>query len=231
MSGLEPLPGGEWPPPEPLPHSTGRVRRSARRVRQGATAAAGAVGGRATAAYDRAVERVLLSPDRVATADEALARLAADEGAEAVADNVQRIVMLTTPLVRRFMAARKLPGLRRFPVVLAASTAVATGAAVKAGVAEVRMLAALLAHRIETETGLPADPALVKKLAVELYRSPSRTPSLEDRRPKAGRLLPRWALAAATGSNTRKRAEKALRAAEQLNAEAFAAAWAAEAGG
>lgn len=223
MSGLEPLAPGEWPDDD---ESAGRVRRVVRRAGSGARRAAGRAGGRATAVYDSAIERVLTTPDRVASADEALARLEQEEGAEAIADNVQRIVVLATPLVRRFMAARKLPGLRRFPVVLAASTVVATGAAVKAGVAEIRMLAALVANRIEEETGRPADPALVKKLAVELYRDPNRSPSIEDRRVKAGRLLPRWALAAATGSSTRRRAERALHAAEQLNAEAYAAAWA-----
>lgn len=201
--------------------------RMGRRVRDRAAAAASALGDRAASAYDRAVERVLLSPERVATAEDALAGLGRDEGGEALADNVQRIVMLATPLVRRFSGVRRLPGVRRIPVVLAASTAVATAAAVKAGVAEVRALSALVAYRIEAETGVPADPALVKKLTVELYRHPSRFPDLADRRARAGRLVPRWALAAATGSSTRKRAEKALRAGERLDVPAVLAAWSA----
>jgi len=57
----------------------------------------------------------------------------------------------------------------RVPWVLVASTSVSLTTTIRAGVREVRVIGSLLAHRLEQETGAAADPALVKKLAVELY--------------------------------------------------------------
>jgi hypothetical protein len=40
-----------------------------------------------------------------------------------------------------------------------------------------------LAHRLERATGAPSEPALVKKLAIDLYLDPKRTLHLTDGRP------------------------------------------------
>ena len=90
------------------------------------------------------------------------------------------------------------------------------------------MLASLVAHRLEQGTGVPADPALVKKLAIDLYLNPKRAPDLADDRLHLVRLGRRWVLSGAFGRNTSKQAAKALDAAERLDAAELAARWAAE---
>jgi hypothetical protein len=50
------------------------------------------------------------------------------------------------------------------PWVLVASSTVCIGVTVKAGVRKLQVLAALLAHRFEHETGALPEPALLQKL-------------------------------------------------------------------
>jgi hypothetical protein len=88
---------------------------------------------------------------------------------------------------------------------------------VRAGVREVRVIGSLLAYRLEQATGVPADPALVKKLAVELYLAPKRDPDVATLELPLARLARKWLLRGVFGRNTRKAAEKALDAAEQLD--------------
>jgi len=124
------------------------------------------------------------------------------------------------PLVR--MAAR---GARftRAPWVMVASSVLTTGVAVRTGVRELQVLASLIAHRIEQTAGAPADPALVRKLAIDLYLHPKRPPDLTDDGLHLVRLSRRWVLSGAFGRNTSKRAERALDAAERLDAATLAA--------
>src|SRR4029078_7458291 len=122
---------------------------------------------------DDLVDRVLRNEERVATAAEGKLLIAADDGMEEVADRVQRFVAVATPTVRVLARGARFT---RVPWVLVASTGVSLTTTVRAGVREVRVIGSLLAFRIEQATGTPADPALVKKLAVVLYLSPGRTP-------------------------------------------------------
>jgi hypothetical protein len=174
------------------------------------------------ALVDRAVDRVLLTGERVASPLEAREKLRRREDTEALADNVQRVVVLATPIVRTFVRSVRFT---RVPWVLVASTSVSIGLAVRNGVRELQVLAALLAHRLEQATGAPADPALVKRLAVELYLEPKRAPDLVGGRLRVGRLTRRWLLRGAFGRTTEKQARRALEAAGRLDVEAVLAAW------
>ena len=165
---------------------------------------------------------MLTSSERVTSAAEGRALLASRESAEAVADRLQKLVVLTVPAMR--MAAR---GARftKIPWVMLASTVFTTGLTYRAGVREVQVLGALIAHRIEEATGQPADPALVKKLAVELYRRRGSGP-ISDRRLRLRRLLRRWMFRGALGRETGKAATKALDAAERLDVRSVVDRWA-----
>ena len=175
------------------------------------------------ALVDRAIDRVLLTGERVASPAEAKSMLRRREDTEALADNIQRVVVLATPVVRTF--AR---GLRftRVPWVLVASTTVSVGLTVRNGVRELQVLAALLAHRLEHASGEPADPALVKRLTVALYLDPKRAPDLGSERPRLGRLTRNWVWRGAFGRHSDKQARRALDAAGKLDVEAVLAAWA-----
>ena len=89
----------------------------------------------------------------------------------------------------------------------------------------IRDRSSLIAYRLEQATGTPADPALVKKLAVDLYLHPRRTPSLNNERPRIVRLTRKWLLGGAFGRKTQRRASRAFDAAERIDAAALAAEW------
>jgi hypothetical protein len=169
-----------------------------------------------------AVARVLLSDDRVTSAAEGRRRLAGQEGSEELADKVQRVVVLATPVVR--MAARGAK-FTRIPWAMVASSSVSMGIAVRTGVREIQVLSSLVAHRIEEATGASADPRLVEKVAVDLYLDPKRKPDLTDDRLRLVRLTRKWVLLGAFGRSTSKRAGKALDAAERLDGGDVAARW------
>ena len=123
---------------------------------------------------DDLVDRLLRTDERVATAAQGKLLIAADDGMEDVADRVQRFVAVATPAVRVLARGARFT---RVPWVLVASTAVSLTTTLRAGVRELRVLGSLLAHRLEQATGTPPDPALVTKLAVELYLAPSESPT------------------------------------------------------
>ena len=162
---------------------------------------------------------MLLSDTRVTSAAEAKRVLAGTADTEALADNVQRVVVLAVPILR--VAAR---GARftRLPWAIVASSTVAIGIAVHAGVRELQVLAALLAYRFEQATGAPSDSKLVKKVAVDLYLSPKRKPDLSDDKLRLVRLTRKWVFGGAFGRETSKRAARALDAADRLDAAELA---------
>ena len=165
--------------------------------------------------FDQAIDRILLSPERVRSAAEGKRLIAADDDAEGLTDTLQRVAVIATPIVRTL--AR---GARWLPRVPWASLIVT----LRAGVHEVRVLGSLIAHRLEQATGRPADPALVKQLTLELYLSPGRTPRL-DGGLRLGKLVRRWVFRSAIGKDTRKAANKALDAAERLDVATLEALW------
>ena len=163
---------------------------------------------------DDLIDRVLRTDERVATAAEGKLLIAADDGMEDAADRVQRFVAVATPAVRIFARGARFT---RVPWVLVASTAVSLTTTTRAGVREVRVLGSLLAYRLEQATGTPADPALVKKLAVELYLAPKRKPDVASLDLPLAQLARKWLFRGVFGRDTRRAAEKALDAAERLD--------------
>lgn len=171
---------------------------------------------------DRAIDHVFLTGERVASAAEGRRRLAGDEETEALTEDIQRVVLLAVPVVRILARGARLA---RVPWVMVATGAVSVGIAVRTGVREVQVLAALIAHRLEEATGAPADPALVKKLAIDLYLYPKRKNHLADDKLRLVRLTRRWVFLGALGRKTSKRAAKALDAAERLDLASLHGQW------
>jgi hypothetical protein len=171
----------------------------------------------------RAVDRVVLSDERVTSAAEGKRLLAGEAETEALADNIQRVVVLATPVVRRLARGAKFT---KVPWVMVASSSISVGVAVRNGVRELQTLASLVAYRLEQATGSPADPALVKKLAIDLYLEPRRAPDPTRDKLRIVRLTRKWVLSGAFGRNTSKRAARALDAAERLDAAGLEEAWA-----
>jgi hypothetical protein len=171
---------------------------------------------------DAAVDRVLLTEERVTSAAEGRRRLAGASDTEALSDKVQRVVVLATPIVR--VAAR---GARftRLPWAMIASSSVSIGLTVRTGVRELQVLASLVAYRLEQATGAPSDPRLVEKVAIDLYLNPKRVPDPTDSRLRLVRLTRKWLLLGAFGRGTSKRAGRALDAADRLDAKELAARW------
>ena len=164
--------------------------------------------------YDDLLNRVLTTPDRVTSAAEGKRLLAQDDDAEELTDRMQRLVMLGVPVVRTLARGARFT---RIPWVLVGSTVASTTMTIRAGVREVRVLASLVAYRLEQTTGAPADPALVKKLTLELYLHPRRQPDVSDRSLPLARLVRRWLFRGALGRDTTKVAGRALDAAERLD--------------
>jgi hypothetical protein len=202
----------------PVTQQRGRLTRLRARATSGGSDLVEAVG----ALVHSAVDRVLLSDERVTSAADAKRLLAGEADAEALADKIQRVVVLAVPFVR--MLAR---GARysRVPWAMVASSSVSIGMTVRTGVRELQLLAALVAYRLEEATGAPADPALVEKLAIDLYLHPSRTPAVTDDKLHVVRLTRKWLVRGAFGRTTARRWSKALEAAEKLDAEQLAARW------
>jgi hypothetical protein len=171
---------------------------------------------------NRAVDEVLLGDRRVASAAEGTRLLAGEEQSDALADDIQRIVLLAVPVVRVLARGARVV---KLPWVVIASTAIAVGIAVRTGVREIQTLSSLLAYRLEQETGAPADPALVKKVAIDLYLHPKRRVGLSDDKLHLVRLTRKWVLGGIFGRKTEKRANRALTAAERLDLAALAASW------
>ena len=167
----------------------------------------------------QALERLLSSDIEVTTAAEAKRILADSEDTEAMTDAIQRFVAIATPVARIALRGARFT---RVPWVLVASSAVSIGVTVRNGVRELQAIAALLAHRFEQETGSPPDPALLRKLTLELYLRPRRVPDVSDLGLPLARLARRWVVSGALGRNTRKKSEKALDAAERLDLAAAA---------
>jgi hypothetical protein len=176
----------------------------------------------AARAYQYGVDRLLTAPERVTSAAEGDALLASDKRLEALSDQVQKVAIAAVPVTR---IARGAGRFARIPSVLVASTALAAGMTIRRGVRELQVIAALIEHRIEQATGERADPALVKALAVAVYRDPKHVPEPSRDGLRLAPLGLRWALRGAIGRDTGSAASRALDAAERLDGAAQAARW------
>jgi hypothetical protein len=152
----------------------------------------------------------------VTSAAEGKRLLEVDDDLEQLTDRIQRFVGVATPVLRMLLRGARFT---RVPWVLVASTTASAVVTVRAGLRDLRILASLVAHRLEQATGAPPDPALVKKLTLELYLHPRRVPDVSDLRLPLVRLVRHWLLSGAFGRDTRKAARKSLDAAERLDVE------------
>lgn len=134
-------------------------------------------------------------------------------------DAIQRFVGIATPVVRIALRGARFT---RIPWVLVASSSVSIGVTVRTGVRELQVLAALLAHRFEEQTGAQPDAALLQKLTLELYLRPRRTPDVSNVSLPLARLARRWIVSGALGRSTHGKTDKALVAAERLVMAALA---------
>jgi hypothetical protein len=164
-------------------------------------------------------ERVLSSDIEIKTAAEAKRLLADQEDTEARTDAIQRFVAIATPVAR---IALRGAWFTRVPWVLVASSALSIGVTVRNGIRELQAIAALLAHRFEQETESPSNPALLRKLTLELYLNPRRIPDVSDLELPLAALARRWIMSGAFGRSTQKKTERALDAAERLDLAAVA---------
>lgn len=196
--------------------------RAGKRAGTDARRASGALVRAVSDLVGKAVDQVLLGDVRVVSAAEAKQLLEGDEQAEALAGEIQRVVALAVPLLRVLARGARV---LKVPWVFVASTTLSMGVAVRSGVKEIQALSSLIAHRLEQATGSPADPTLVKKLAVDLYLHPRRTPNPNNQRLRIVRLTRKWLLGGAFGRKTQRRASRAFEAAERIDAAALAAEW------
>jgi hypothetical protein len=201
------------------------VDRSVRAGKRATTDARRAGGALLRAVSDlvtKAVDQVLLGDTRVSSAAEARQLLKRDEQADALSGDIQRVVVLAVPIVRRLARGARV---MKVPWVFVASTTISLGVTVRRGIKEIQALSSLVAYRLEGATGAPADPALVKKLAVDLYLHPRRTPHADDDRLRMVRLTRKWLFLGVFGRKTERRASRAFEAAEKIDAAALAAEW------
>ena len=103
--------------------------------------------------------------------------------------------------------------------MLVASSAVSAATTIRAGLHELRVLASLVAYRVEQATDGAPDPRLVKKLTLELYLHPRREPDVSDLRLPVVKLVRRWLTSGVLGRDTRKAATRSLDAAERFDVE------------
>jgi hypothetical protein len=171
---------------------------------------------------DAAVDHVLLTDRRVTSAAEGKQLLAGDAATEALTDKLQRVVTLAVPTIRVLVRGARFT---RVPWAMIATSTLSIGVSLRAGVRELQVLASLIAHRLEQATGAPADPVLVKKLAIDLYLKPNREPKLTDDKLRLARLTRKWVFRGAFGKTNTKRAGTALDAAERLDVQSLAARW------
>jgi hypothetical protein len=169
-----------------------------------------------------AIARVLWKGEQVRSAREGKQLLAETAELEGLGDRVQRVVVLAVPLARTLAPAARVT---RLPWVMIASTALNTTLAVRMGVRQLQVVAGLVAHRLETAAAGPVDAELVEKVAVDLYLKPKRAPRVDDGTLHLLALTRAWLLSGVLGRDTSKRADKALDAAERLDADAVLTAW------
>jgi hypothetical protein len=168
------------------------------------------------------VDQVVLGDERIGSAAEARQLLKGEERVEALTGEIQRVVALAVPVLRRLARGARFT---KVPWVFLATTTLSVGIAVKSGVKEIQTLSSLIAQRLESATGTPADPTLVKKLAVDLYLHPRRAPRLDNDRVRIVRLTRKWLIGGVFGRKTARRTSRALEAADRLDAAAVAAEW------
>jgi hypothetical protein len=170
--------------------------------------------------YDKAIDKVLARPFEVTSAHEARAVLDDPDAIDvsALADQIQQVVLLATPVLRRVGKFKRMPGVKRIPLLFSVVTLANLTRAVRQGVREVQVVGSYVAARIQAATGAPPDPELVKRLTVQIYLSPSHRHDFvpSDRLP-TGKLLQTWLISGLLGRTSNKKAVRAIGAVERLD--------------
>jgi hypothetical protein len=169
-----------------------------------------------------AVDEIVLGDQRVTSAAEGRRLLAGEEQTDSLAEDMQRVIVLAVPVVRAVARGARFV---KLPWMIVGSTAISVGVAVRNGVREIQVLSSLVAHQLEQATGAPADPALVKKVTLDLYLHPKRKLHPTDEKLHLVRLTRKWVLGGIFGRKTSKRAHRALAAAERLDPAALVTTW------
>lgn len=94
----------------------------------------------------KAVDQVVLGDKRAASAAEARQLLKRDEQADALAGDIQRVVVLSIPVVRRLVRGARV---MKVPRVFVASTTISMGIAVRSGTKEIQALSSLAPRAFE----------------------------------------------------------------------------------
>jgi hypothetical protein len=126
---------------------------------------------------DKAIDRVLLTDERITSAADGKRLLAGEADVEALAGDIQRVVVLAVPVVRRLARGARLT---RVPWVMVASSVVSVGVAVRtvcAGAAGARFVGGLPAragHRRAQRAGTRQEAGDRSLPRSEAYPSPGR---------------------------------------------------------
>ena len=125
------------PGPGTLPRSlSGRARAAGKSAGVGALSAGEALVLAVAGVVDHAIDRMLLSDRRITSAAQGKSLLAGDTDAEAFAGDIQWVVVVAVPVVRRLArGARR----TRVPWVMVASSAISVGIAVSTGKNPIRI--------------------------------------------------------------------------------------------
>jgi hypothetical protein len=102
---------------------------------------------------DKAIDSALLTNERISSAAEGKQILAGQADTEALAGDIQRVVVLAVPVIRRLARGARLT---KVPWLMVASSAVSIGIGVRTGVRELQVLASL---SLSGSRKLPVCPA------------------------------------------------------------------------
>ena len=109
--------------------------------------------------------------------------------------------------------------MRRVPWIFSSVTLGNVTRSIRQGVREVQVVGSYLAARLQAATGKAADPALVKRLTVQVYLAPSRQLDLTetDQRVAGRQAAAAVALNGLLGRTSNKAAVRAIGAIERLD--------------
>ncbi len=136
---------------------------------------------------DRVTERILATPHRVDSANDALELLGEiGDGAKAMQG------ILATGLVTIGTRLIRIGRMSKMPTIALLTGTAAVASSVRGGVAEVQVLGSFLTSKLD-DAGIKADPDFIRRVTLEVYLNPSRAVDLDSRDDLgASRLLAFW---------------------------------------
>jgi hypothetical protein len=136
---------------------------------------------------DRVTERIMTTPHRVDSGQEALELLGElGDGAKAMQG------ILATGLVTIGTRLIRIGRMRKMPTIALLTGTAAGASSLRGGVGEVQVIGSYLTSRLE-DAGIKADPDFIRRVTLEVYLNPSRAIDLNARDDLgASRLLTFW---------------------------------------